>query len=130
MTRSGTLRYSQASVGALRYAAAWRRGHADARAQRRHVRFVGCRFAPARLWPPASPPGRVCLDRRAASRAHFSWHSPASPPFCEDAMRKSDRKSKRERFVEEYLKDTNGAQAAIRAGYAPHTADRTAYELL
>jgi phage terminase small subunit len=33
---------------------------------------------------------------------------------------------KQERFVEEYLKDKNGFQAAIRAGYSPNTAKNAA----
>lgn len=37
---------------------------------------------------------------------------------------------KRQRFVEEYLVDTNGTQAAIRAGYSPGSADVTASRLL
>ena len=37
---------------------------------------------------------------------------------------------KRARFVEEYLIDFNGTQAAIRAGYSPKTADRQANQLL
>jgi hypothetical protein len=37
---------------------------------------------------------------------------------------------KQERFVSEYLKDLNGAAAAVRAGYSPKTADRQAYALL
>lgn len=38
--------------------------------------------------------------------------------------------SKQARFVEEYLIDLNGAQAAIRAGYAPKRADAIAWENL
>jgi phage terminase small subunit len=37
---------------------------------------------------------------------------------------------KRRRFVEEYLIDMNGAQAAIRAGYSAHSAKEIASELL
>lgn len=37
---------------------------------------------------------------------------------------------KQKRFVEEYLIDLNGTQAAIRAGYAPRSADVTAARLL
>lgn len=37
---------------------------------------------------------------------------------------------KQKRFVEEYLIDLNGAQAAIRAGYSPDTARTIASELL
>jgi len=37
---------------------------------------------------------------------------------------------KQQLFVEEYLKDLNGAQAAIRAGYSPNRAEQTASRLL
>jgi hypothetical protein len=37
---------------------------------------------------------------------------------------------KQARFVQEYLKDANGKQAAIRCGYRPSRAERTACELL
>jgi len=37
---------------------------------------------------------------------------------------------RQQRFVAEYLKDLNGTQAAIRAGYASHAANRTASLLL
>ena len=37
---------------------------------------------------------------------------------------------KQQRFVEEYLVDLNGKQAAIRCGYKPSRAERTACELL
>jgi phage terminase small subunit len=37
---------------------------------------------------------------------------------------------KRKAFVTEYVKDKNGAQAAIRAGYSPKTARAIASELL
>jgi phage terminase small subunit len=33
-------------------------------------------------------------------------------------------------FVEEFLKDFNGTQAAIRAGFSEHTAAEIAYEYL
>ena len=37
---------------------------------------------------------------------------------------------RQELFCREYIKDLNGTQAAIRAGYSQKTADRMAYELL
>lgn len=37
---------------------------------------------------------------------------------------------KQQRFVQEYLKDLNGTQAAIRAGYSPRTANEQAARLL
>lgn len=38
--------------------------------------------------------------------------------------------AKQQRFVEEYLKDLNATQAAIRAGYSERTASETGYENL
>ena len=38
--------------------------------------------------------------------------------------------AKQKRFKDEYLIDLNGAQAAIRAGYSPHSAKEIASELL
>jgi phage terminase small subunit len=38
--------------------------------------------------------------------------------------------NKQAAFVREYLKDSNGSQAAIRAGYSPTRADAIAYENL
>ncbi|OHV24933.1 terminase small subunit [Rhizobium sp. RMa-01] len=38
--------------------------------------------------------------------------------------------AKQARFVEQYLIDLNGTQAAIRAGFRKHTAHQAAYELL
>ena len=40
------------------------------------------------------------------------------------------RRTRRDRFAAEYVKDLNGAQAAIRAGYSAKTARHQAYELL
>lgn len=38
--------------------------------------------------------------------------------------------TRRDLFIREYLKDFNGTQAAIRAGYSPDSARDTAHELL
>lgn len=46
------------------------------------------------------------------------------------AGRKRVPTDRQQRFVLEYLKDTNAAQAAIRAGYSPHTSSRIGPELL
>lgn len=43
---------------------------------------------------------------------------------------KKELTPKQARFIEEYLKDLNGTQAAIRAGYSPHTANEQAARLL
>lgn len=42
----------------------------------------------------------------------------------------SDLNPKQQRFVDEYLKDFNGKQAAIRAGYSPKTAEVQGSRLL
>jgi phage terminase small subunit len=41
-----------------------------------------------------------------------------------------DLSPKQKRFVDEYLVDFNGAQAAIRAGYSERAAKEVAYRLL
>ena len=38
--------------------------------------------------------------------------------------------AKQKNFCEEYAKDSNGTQAAIRAGYSKNSAKETAYEIL
>ena len=38
--------------------------------------------------------------------------------------------AKQEAFVQEYMVDLNASQAALRAGYSPHTADRIGQENL
>ncbi|HYF55927.1 MAG TPA: terminase small subunit [Salinarimonas sp.] len=45
-------------------------------------------------------------------------------------MANNDLTPKQARFVEEYLIDLNGTQAAIRAGYSPKTANEQAARLL
>src|SRR5215831_19222994 len=50
-----------------------------------------------------------------------------------DDMKKSGKTSltrRQERFILEYQVDCNATQAAIRAGYSAHTANRRGYELL
>jgi phage terminase small subunit len=42
----------------------------------------------------------------------------------------SDLTPRQERFIQEYLVDLNGTQAAIRAGYSEHTATAIGWELL
>ena len=37
---------------------------------------------------------------------------------------------KQQRFIDEYMIDFNGTQAAIRAGYSPRTAGSQAYQLV
>jgi phage terminase small subunit len=44
--------------------------------------------------------------------------------------KKAGNAVREEVFVQEYLKDLNGAQAAIRAGYSEKTAGQIAYQLL
>lgn len=45
-------------------------------------------------------------------------------------MKKDDLTPKRKRFIEEYLIDRNGTQAAIRAGFSEKTAKVMAFRLL
>ena len=64
-------------------------------------------------------------DRYSAAVAHV--RVPAAYNFT---MRNKFLSDKRSRFVEEYLRDQNGTQAAIRAGYAPGSAYSAAHRLL
>ena len=52
------------------------------------------------------------------------------PSAFYDEQRHRRLMPKQERFVSEYLKDLNGAAAAVRTGYSLKTADRQAYALL
>ena len=45
-------------------------------------------------------------------------------------IKESKINDKQKRFIEEYLIDTNAAQAAIRAGYSKDTAPQMAYKLM
>lgn len=45
-------------------------------------------------------------------------------------MPKKELNDKRERFCQEYVIDSNGTQAAIRAGYSPKTAQEQSSQLL
>lgn len=47
-----------------------------------------------------------------------------------DDMKKKPLNARQQRFVDEYLIDLNGTQAAIRAGYSPKTANEQAAQLL
>ena len=45
-------------------------------------------------------------------------------------MKNKELTPKQERFCQEYMKDLNGTQAAIRAGYSKETARQQAQRLL
>lgn len=53
-----------------------------------------------------------------------------TPMAREDGIRHRPTSPRRQLFIDEYLKDMNGAQAAIRAGYSERSARAIAYELL
>jgi phage terminase small subunit len=55
---------------------------------------------------------------------------PAKQPPRKPSKRRAGLNPKQERFVAEYLKDLNGKQAAIRAGYSEKTAESQASRLL
>ena len=51
-------------------------------------------------------------------------------PTTSDAAKAAGLNDRQYRFALEYCNDYNGTQAAIRAGYSPHTAAEQAYDLL
>ena len=77
--------------------------------------------------PPKKPPPKTpAAVKKAAGSA-----APAKRPAAKKPARRTppakthDAQAltpKQQRFVEEYLVDLNGAQAAVRAGYSVHTA--------
>lgn len=75
--------------------------------------------APARKAPVKTAPRKA--PAKAAARP--------VEPVAQDAAA-SPLTDKQQRFVEEYLVDLNATQAAIRAGYSPHTANEQGAQLL
>ena len=62
------------------------------------------------------------LDKRPDNPRIIEPHSPLQDP------KQKPLSPRQERFVEEYLKDFNQTQAALRAGYSPRSARTTASE--
>ena len=84
-------------------------------------------------------PKKILLKKSAAAKKAAGSAVPAKRPATKKSARKaspakaSDAQAltpKQQRFVQEYLVDLNGAQAAIRAGYSVHTAKQIATENL
>lgn len=72
-------------------------------------------------------------DGQQDSAGNGAPSQPPSPPPDQDDLKpsgKGDLTPKQARFVEEYLVDLNGTQAAIRAGYSRDSAAVIAYENL
>lgn len=63
---------------------------------------------------------------------HPAWFSlsPHAGYFFNPMPKQKELKPKQRKFVAEYLKDQNGTQAAIRAGYAKNSAQQQASDLL
>ena len=57
-----------------------------------------------------------------ASHAKVHANTFGMAPWSQNETRMSNHTPKQLRFVEEYLRDLNATQAAIRAGYSPKTA--------
>ena len=89
---------------------------------------------------PATPAKKVAGKAAPASKTLAKKPATAKPrkPAVPAAQRKQPPKEapqlgltpKQQRFVDEYLIDLNGTQAAIRAGYSPNAAAEQAYEHL
>ena len=77
----------------------------------------------------SNPSGDVVAEPVATAPAATA--TPANPPCAATRGREplADR-TKRHRFVREYVKDLNGAKAAIRAGFRATSAKGTARRLL
>lgn len=105
---------------------------------------VGMKPAPRKNTPkkPATPPEKKVAGKAVSARKRAST-KPAKEPAQTPAKKRAAVKRvsaedtpqlgltpKQQRFVEEYLVDLNGAQAAIRAGYSPDTARQMATENL
>lgn len=56
--------------------------------------------------------------------------SPSAADSARDANNRDGLTPRQRLFALEYIKDRNGKQAAIRAGYSPHTAESQASRLL
>lgn len=69
--------------------------------------------------------------RKPAAKKQAPAKPKAPPPPRPPAKKaKAPKRSRVDLFVQEYLVDLNGRQAAIRAGYSPFSARQTACELL
>lgn len=84
---------------------------------------------------PAEPASKASTTTKPAAKKPPA--NPKPPKTVQVEKKESEEASpqlgltpKQQRFVEEYLVDLNGAQAAIRAGYSPDTAKQMAHENL
>lgn len=90
-----------------------------------------------------TPKGRAPAPKKTTARTPAkaaTKTAPKPPPKPRAAVRKAKPKpdaqpylgltEKQQRFVDEYLVDLNGTQAAIRAGYSANTAAEQSYEHL
>lgn len=91
--------------------------------------------APAKKAPAASAkPAKPAKAAKAAAPPKAK--APAKPPAKAEsqpatpAPTDSVLTDKQQRFVDEYMVDMNATQAAIRAGYSPHTANEQGSQLL
>src|SRR5262245_65498611 len=79
---------------------------------------------PPHAWPPAA--------LEAAGRASARLRRLRARPMTGDNDTRTwmTLSYKQQRFIDEYMIDFNGTQAAIRAGYSPRTAGSQAYQLV
>lgn len=84
--------------------------------------------APAKKAPAASAkPAKAPPPPKAKAKAQATPQPEPAPTITPTETVLTD---KQQRFVDEYMVDMNATQAAIRAGYSPHTANEQGSQLL
>lgn len=88
---------------------------------------VPAKKAPAASAKPAKPVKAAAPPKaKAPAKTPTKAESPPNTPTPTDTV----LTDKQQRFVDEYMVDMNATQAAIRAGYSPHTANEQGSQLL
>lgn len=78
-----------------------------------------------------APAAKKAPAKKVATKAPLSKPKPRSAAKASSAdVPQIELTAKQQRFIDEYLVDLNGTQAAIRAGYSPDTAKQMASENL
>lgn len=88
------------------------------------------KHAKAKGWTrPEKKPGLIPVRKRSVPEVPAAPDLPVDEDAC-DARGGAELTTRQQRFVDEYLVDLNGTQAAIRAGYSAKTAAEQSYDLL
>lgn len=86
--------------------------------------------APAASAKPAKPVKAAAPPKAKAPAKQPAKVNPPTTDAATPAPTDSVLTDKQQRFVDEYMVDMNATQAAIRAGYSPHTANEQGSQLL